>query len=221
MSARIAGLRYGFLASLARLMRCAARLLAWARLRLRRRRLRCSRGASTFRVGVVIMESPDLRQLPRNEQWFLGAGVVVFVASFLPWYGVSYNLNFAGVKSSGSASINAWHSYATLGLLLILAATVIAGVMDFARDTLPDTALSWNVVVTGLSAVGALLVVVRSLNLPSASGPGASVGLRWGGWILLIACIVHAVLAVMRMRASGEPMPWAHHGGAAPQPPAA
>ena len=161
-----------------------------------------------------------MRQLPRNEQWFLGAGVLVFVASFLPWYGVSYNLSFAGLKSSGSASINAWHSYATLGLLLLLAATVIAGVMDFARDTLPETPVSWNVVVTALSAVGALLVVIRSLNLPSASGPGASVGLRWGGWILLIACIAHAVLAVMRMRASGDPMPWAQQGGAAPHPPA-
>ena len=167
------------------------------------------------------MESPDIRQLPRNEQWFLGAGVLVFVASFLPWYGVSYNFNFAGVKSSGSASINAWHSYATLGLLLILAATVIAAVMALARDALPEIPMSWNVVVTGLSVLGALLVVIRSLNLPSASGPGASVGLRWGGWILLIACIAHAVLAVLRMRAAGEEMPWLHHGGASPHPPAA
>lgn len=162
-----------------------------------------------------------MRQLPRNDQLFLGAGVLVFIASFLPWYGVSYNLSFAGVKSSGSASINAWHSYATLGLLLILAATIIAAVMVLSANTLPELGVSWNVVVMGLSVAGALLVVIRSLNLPSASGPGASVGLRWGGWVLLIACVAHAVLAVMRMRASGETMPWVHHGGAAPQPPAA
>ena len=167
------------------------------------------------------MESPDIRQLPRNEQWFLGAGVLVFVASFLPWYGVSYNLSFAGVKSSGSASINAWHSYATLGLLLIVAATVVAAAMAFTVDSLPELPVSWNVVVTGLSVVGALLVVVRSLDLPSVSGPGASVGLRWGGWILLIACIAHAVLAVTRLRASGDAMPWAERGGPAPHPPSA
>ena len=167
------------------------------------------------------MASPDLRQLPRNEQLFLGAGALVFMASFLPWYGVSYNFNFAGVKSSGSASINAWHSYATLGLLLILAATIVAAVMAFAAGSLPEIPMSWNVVVMGLSVVGALLVVIRSLDLPSASGPGASVGLRWGGWILLIACVAHAVLAVLRMRAAGESMPWAQHGGAAPHPPAA
>jgi hypothetical protein len=167
------------------------------------------------------MAQPDLRSLPRNEQLFLGAGVLVFIASFLPWYGVSYNLSFAGVKSSGSASINAWHSYATLGLLLILAATVVAAVMVFAADSLPEMPVSWNVVVMGLSVVGALLVVIRSLNLPSASGPGSSVGLRWGGWVLLIACVAHAVLAVLRMRAAGESMPWVHHGGAAPHPPTA
>ena len=162
-----------------------------------------------------------MRQLPRNEQLFLGVGVLVFIASFLPWYGVSYNLNFAGIKSSGSASINAWHSYATLGLLLIMASTIVAAAMAFAKSSLPEISVSWNVVVLGTSVVGALLVVIRSLDLPSASGPGASVGLRWGGWLLLIACIAHAVLAVMRMRAAGESMPWMHHGGAAPHPPAA
>ena len=167
------------------------------------------------------MESSDFRQLGRNDQLFLGAGVLVFIASFLPWYGVSYNLSFAGVKSSGSASINAWHSYATLGLLLILAATVVAAVRMFAADTLPDLPVSWNLIVMGLSVVGALLVVIRSLNLPSASGPGTDVGLRWGGWILLIACVAHAALAVLRMREAGESMPWVHHGGAAPHPPAA
>src|SRR5690242_9484565 len=125
------------------------------------------------------MDSSDFRQLGRNEHLFLGVGLLVFIASFLPWYGVSYNLNFAGIKSSGSASINAWHSYATLGLLLILASTIVAAVMVLAADSLPELPVSWNVVVMGLSVVGALLVVVRSLNLPSASGPGASVGLRW------------------------------------------
>jgi len=166
------------------------------------------------------MESSDFRQLARNDQLFLGAGVLVFIASFLPWYGVSYNLNFAGIKSSGSASINAWHSYATLGLLLLLAATVVAAVTLLAAESLPEIPVSWNVVVMGLSVVGALLVVIRSLNLPSASGPGASVGLRWGGWVLLIACVAHALLAVIRLRESGEPMPWVHHG-TEPHPPTA
>ena len=167
------------------------------------------------------MESSDFTQLGRNEQMFLGAGVLVFIASFLPWYGVSYNLSFAGVHTSGSSSINAWHSYATLGLLLILAATVVAAVMLLAADSLPELPVSWNVVVAGLSVVGAALVVIRSLNLPSASGPGASVGLRWGGWVLIVVCVAHAVLAVLRMREAGESMPWVHHGGAAPHPPAA
>ena len=43
------------------------------------------------------MAQVDLRQLPRNEQLFLGAGALVFIASFLPWYGVS-------ITASGAAS---------------------------------------------------------------------------------------------------------------------
>ena|SRR5437763_2738502 len=165
------------------------------------------------------MASPDVRQLPRSDQYYLASGVLVFIASFLPWYGVSYSFKFAGVNSSGSASINAWHSYATLGLLLMLAATVVTAVMLLSSASLPTLPVSWNFVATTASMVGALLVLIRSLNLPSASGPGGSVGLRWGGWLLLVFSVANALLALWRLRDSGEAMPWAQH--TAPQPPAA
>lgn len=157
------------------------------------------------------MPAPDFRQLPRTDQAFLGAGVLVLIASFLPWYGVSYDFKFAGVHSSGSASINAWHSYATLGLLLMLAATALVAVQAFSPSTsLPDLPVSWNFLAAAVAAVGALLVLIRSLDLPSASGPGGNVGLRWGGWLLIVFSIALAVIGAWRLRESGEAMPWTH-----------
>ena len=52
--------------------------------------------------------------------------MLVLIASFLPWYGYDYHVNVAGFKSSGSASINAWHGWALFGVLLVIAATALA-----------------------------------------------------------------------------------------------
>jgi len=167
------------------------------------------------------MAQTDVRALPRNDQVFLGLGLLILIASFLPWYGASYSASFAGQSISGSASENAWHSYAALGLLLMLAATVLVAVEVLTDATMPALRVSWNVVVVVLDVVGAVLIIIRSLDLPSASAPGFSVGLRWGGWILIIAAVAQVVFAALRFRASGEPMPWAapHADGPADAPP--
>ena len=169
------------------------------------------------------MDQSDLTSLPRIDQAFLGLGLLVFIASFLPWYGYSFNLEFAGVKSSGSDSTNAWHGLAAFGLLLLIAASAIVIVQLFADATLPRMALSWNVVVLVLTLLGTLFVLVRSFDLPSASGPGVDEGLRWGGYLLIIACVAMSVVAFLRFRASGEALPWDRRGDSPvpPPPPAA
>lgn len=166
------------------------------------------------------MAQRDVRSLPRIDQWFLGLGVVIFIASFLPWYGASYSGSLLGNRISSSASVTAWHGWAAFGLLLMLIATVVVAVQLLTDTTLPQLRLSWNIVVVTLDALGALIYLIRSLDLPSASGPGFSVGLRWGGWILLIAAIAQVIVAGLRFRATGESLSsWMPRGAVPPPPP--
>jgi hypothetical protein len=169
------------------------------------------------------MAERDLRQLPRNDQGVLAAGVLVFIASFFPYYGYSLSGSFAGAPLGigGSHSWTAWHSYATFGLLLVLAAAIVAAVQALAADSLPDMGVSWSMVVLGLSALGTLLFVVRSFTLDSGTIGPLSYGLKWGAYVVMVLCLAQTAFAFLRVRATGESMPWAHHGGAAPTSPAA
>ena len=169
------------------------------------------------------MTERDLRQMPRNDQGVLAAGLLVFIASFFPYYGVSLSGKATGGFFTGSVShsVTSWHSYATVGLLLVLAATVLAAVQVFAGASLPQAPVSWNIVVLGLSALGTLLYIIRSFTLDHGDVGPLSYGLKWGAYVVILLCLAHTAFAFLRMRAAGEPMPWAQQGGAAPQPPAA
>ena len=158
------------------------------------------------------MDQDDIKALPRNDQAVLGLGVLAFIASFFPFYGVSVNLG--GFKAS--ESINTWHSYAVLGILLVLAATLLAAAQVFAGSSLPSMPMSANFLVAALAAVGTLLIVIRGFTYDSASTPGGSVGLKWGFYVMLVVCVAQVVFAVIRLRASCESMPWENRGDAAP-----
>jgi hypothetical protein len=170
----------------------------------------------------MTMPSSDFRQLGRNDQGVLAAGVLAFIASFFPYYG--YTVSGAaggllGVKASHSWT--AWHSYATLSLLLMIAATAVASAQIFAKESLPDVGVSWNMVVLGLSGLGALMFIIRSFTFDSGDIGPLSYGLKWGAYVVMILMVAQTAFAFMRVRAAGESMPWADHGGAAPNPPAA
>jgi len=154
----------------------------------------------------------DLKSLDRNDQVVLGAGVLAFIASFFPYYGASGS--FLGQHASSST--NAWHGWNVFALLLIVVATLIAAAMVFAAESLPDSPVSLNFVVAALTAVGAVILIIRSFTLDHGSVGSFDYGLRWGAYVLMIVSVIQAVFAVMRLRASGDPMPWANRGAAAP-----
>jgi hypothetical protein len=160
------------------------------------------------------MDQNDIKNLPRNDQAVLGLGILAFIASFFPFYGVTVNI--AGFK--GSSSISTWHSYAVLGILLILAATILAAVQVFAASSLPSMPVSVNFLVAGLSALGTLLIIIRGFTYDTASGPGGSVGLKWGAYVVMILCLAQVVFAFLRLRASGDAMPWQNRAAAPPPP---
>jgi hypothetical protein len=59
-------------------------------------------------------------------------------------------------------------------------------------------------------------VIIRWLTLPRVHGGLAgSIGAKYGIWVAIIAGIVEVAVAVIAMRASGEPFPWTQTQGAA------
>jgi len=162
------------------------------------------------------MDQSDIKNLPRNTQIMLGAAILAFIFTLLP---------FDGVHSHGfGVNRNAWHGFTgVVGSLLVLATLLLLLAQTFAPRSLPETPASWNVVAVALSGLAALFFIIRWISLPSESAFGITISdsLQWGGYILILLCIVITVLAFLRVREAGEPMPWAQHGGAAPQPPAA
>ena len=162
------------------------------------------------------MDQNDIKNLPRNDQMILGAGVLAFIASFLPYYGVSGS--FFGHHESTSTS--AWHGWNVFALLLILAATLIAAVIVFAASSMPELPVSPNFAVAGLAALGTLILIIRSFTLDHGKIGGFSYGLRWGAYVLIILCVVQTVFAVIKLRESGEAMPW-EGGSDKAAPPAA
>ena len=147
----------------------------------------------------------DLKRLSILDRAIVGGALVVFIAGFLPWWGVSEGI--FGVSVSGwSAGFTAW-----AGTLLL----TLAGVFQFLRRSevsMPELPIGPSIVVAGVSALGLLLVIIRWVTLPSYRGIG--VGTKYGLWVALVAGVVETGAAVAAMRASGEPLPWKPAGEA-------
>lgn len=154
----------------------------------------------------------DLKSLDRNTQVVLGAGLLAFIASFFPYYGASGS--FAGVHASTSTT--AWHSWNVLALLLIIAATLIVAAQAFSAQPLPSTAVSLNFVAAAATGLGTIILIIRSFTLDHGHVGPVDYGLRWGAYVLMVICVVQALYAFMRLRESGEAMPWENRGAAAP-----
>jgi hypothetical protein len=135
----------------------------------------------------------DLKQIKRNDHLVIGGGIVAFLASFMPYLGWSYG--------PFSYSVNAWHSFAILGLLFIFAAAVITALRVFGNTSMPSLPVGPNVLVAGLAILGTLLVLIRGLTVTHYS-------LQWGGYLVLLAGIAEAVGAFMNFQASGEKVAW-------------
>ncbi len=149
------------------------------------------------------------RNVGNNDLVVMGAGALMFIDSFLPWYGVSFS---GGGFTGGSASVSAWHFFgAWFPMLLVLAVAGWTAARVFAGRTLPSIAngaVSWNFVAAAVSAVAALIILIRWVSYPSASGVGFSAGAKFGTYLGLALAIVQAVFGVLTITAAGEKFPW-------------
>jgi hypothetical protein len=173
---------------------------------------------------------PDLKSLPPFDLAILATGVLAFIFSFFPYYGIHVSGSVEGIDiAGGSTSYTAWHSYSTVGLLLILAGSIVAAVAILARSSFPETPVGPRWIAAGLCALGALLYLIRLFTLPHhhvsfGAGSSASEGVKWGGYLLLIVVLANAAAAVLGALGSEEKVPWQQGGMATPPadaPPAA
>lgn len=138
----------------------------------------------------------------------VGAGLVAFVSSFLPWY--SSSVSVFGVHSS--VSVDAWDSgfAAWFSVLLLLAASVLAllGVLDESwRRSVPRWLATLGLSILAFGMIlgrwatfrdqAVLQGSPRHLDISVGSAFSASGGVAIGLYLCLIAAIA-AVLGAMR-----------------------
>ncbi len=130
----------------------------------------------------------DFKSLDKNTQGALASGAAVLVLSFFPYY----------IKW-GPFHDDAWVSYATLAVLLGIAATALIAIKAFKLADLPDT-VPWSLIAFGGAVVSTVLLVLRALTV-SPGGPG------WSGILLWVASAALSYFAFALFKASGEKMP--------------
>src|SRR5215210_967337 len=110
-------------------------------------------------------------------------GIVLLIALFLPWYGVSVDV--AGFSASESG--NGWEALGFIDILLFLIAlATIAVVAARAAARLPAE-VPGAVVLLGLGSLAVLLVLFRIVDIPVDDVPdGVDVSRRLGVFIALI-----------------------------------
>lgn len=149
----------------------------------------------------------DFKSLGKNDQGALIAGALAIILSFIGSYiTVSYDGPGSSALGNISGGTNAWTSYATFGVLLIIASTAVMGIKAFAKENLPD-GIPWNLVATALAALGTLLLILRAVFAGGPSMGGVSVGPGWSGYLLWIAAIALTVFTALSFKDSGEKMP--------------
>jgi len=158
----------------------------------------------------------DFKSLGKFEQGALISGGIAIIVSFIGSY---VTASYDGPSSiSVSSGTNAWTSYATIGVLLIVVATAIVGVKAFAKENLP-AGVPWSLVAAAAAALGTLLVILRAVFNGAPDFPGVSVGPGWSGYVLFVAGIALTVFTALSFKESGEKIP-EFNRGAGTTPPA-
>jgi hypothetical protein len=129
--------------------------------------------------------SDTLKSLSRTDRIRIGAAVIFFISSFLPFVGAS--VGDSGLGLHISVSENAWHSFALLGVLLVLVAIAVWALQRFTAVELPTWQVAWGVAIPALAALGTLLIFLRAITY------GSPIGLRYGAFLVVISGIVFAV----------------------------
>src|ERR1700712_699420 len=101
------------------------------------------------------------RNVGTNDLVVMGAGVVMFIDSFLPWWGFN-------VKGFGGGSVSGWHFFlAWLSILLGIAVVGVAAARIFGGRSLPPIAggaVSTTFITAAVSSLVFIILVIRWLT---------------------------------------------------------
>ena len=129
----------------------------------------------------------DLTKLTRTDRIIAGAGLVLFISAFLPWF----KAEFAGFSDTG----NGWDVSFIFGGLPALLGLLSAGVVlatKLGNAKMPDMPFTSGQAMLGVGALSALLVVIKLLIGEDSPGFGVDVSRSWGLFVATIAALALA-----------------------------
>lgn len=143
----------------------------------------------------------DLNKLSTSEKLIAGSGLALFIASFLPWFGLfGYNGNGWDVG----------FFWGGVPALLGLALAVLVALPLFAADVkLPELPVTWGQAILGAAGLSAFLVVLKLLI------GHHSLNRQWGLFVAVIAAVALAAGGFLKFQEEQK------GGGASSAPPSA
>ena len=157
------------------------------------------------------------RDLAINDIGVMGAGVLVFIFSFLPWYSVTLTNPFGGPDFSESA--NAWdvEFRGWFPILLCIAVAIFAAVRIFVNPPIPPLPVPLPWITAAVSAIAVIFILVRWATFPDVpKEEGLDAGASFGIFLALFAAIAQTVFGVLAGLAGGTPIPGRPGGPGAP-----
>jgi hypothetical protein len=148
----------------------------------------------------------DLRRLRAGEWIAAASGGALLASLFLPWY------------DGGAADLSGWEALGAIDVVVALvAAAAIALLVVTATQGVPAVPVMMDALVTLAGIVGALLVLIRVLDLPADAA-----GREWALWLGLAGALGIVIGGSLAMRDERLSPPGYHtdaSGRPAPPPP--
>jgi hypothetical protein len=139
----------------------------------------------------------DLSRLSPGEFFGMGAGALLFVSLWLPWFTTSEdNPNSTLSGASGGDSVNAWQVFSTLDILLVLGATapfILSWIIARGHR------LTWKPgEVTMIVGITAFVLILCNGIILGRPGDSVDIGLGVGYFVALIASAGMLVAGYLR-----------------------
>lgn len=137
----------------------------------------------------------DLDKLSRTDRIIAGSGLVLFIASFLPWFDVSATAT--GFDETRSSSGNGWDVGFIWGGIPALLGLLAAGMIlatKLGNAKMPDLPVPYGQLMLGLGGLSAFLVLLKLLvgeDAPSDAFGFVDVDISraWGLFVATIAAL--------------------------------
>ena len=145
----------------------------------------------------------DLSRLTPGEYMGMGAGLLLFISLWLPWFTTSSSNPFSKLDGKGNgASVNAWQVFSSLDILLTLAATapfILAWILARGHR------LTWKPgEVTMVVGITAFVLIICNGIILGRPGDSVDIGLGVGYFVALFASAAMLVAGYLRQAIYSE-----------------